>query len=105
MATWRSRVQELDPRLVWAMAADGEHQKSKVKGWIISWDEDLAANEARLETVLTFVLSLRFRAWNNICSQFILLRNRNSQQMRDIHVAARSFEKEFAQLLAAERVD
>lgn len=97
-------MNELDTAFVWALAADGERQRCKVASWIISFDESLAEDEARMETVMAFVLSLRHRALSNMCAQFITLRSRNTQQMRDIHFAARSFEKEFAQLLDAEEL-
>lgn len=104
MATWRVRAYDLDTELVWALAAEGERQRCKVTSWVVSFEHSLADDEAQLETIIDFVLSLRHRALNSMCSQFIELRSLNTQRTRDIHYAARVFEKEFAQLLAAEDV-
>ena len=103
MMTWRARVYELDAPLVWALVSEGERQRVKAKSWVLSLQPSLSDNEEMLEAVCEFVLSLRSRALNQVCAQFLGLRVRNVQQIQDIHFAARILEKEFSLLVESDR--
>jgi len=93
---------ELDLAIAWALVAEGERQKNRVTEWVLSFDDTLAEDELRRTAITEFVVSLRGRALNDMCSQFLALRRQNTRHVRTIHAAACTFENEFAELREVE---
>lgn len=99
MCIWRTRVNELDNTFVYILAAEDDRQRSKVRSWVLSFDNSIAEDQGFLDAIVSFVQSVRQKALQQLCAEFIHLRNRNTAQIRDIHRAARYIEKEFVKIV------
>ena len=92
-------MNELDNSFVYALVTEGDRQRSKVTSWILSFDNSISDDQGCVDAIVSFVLSVRQKALQQLCAEFIILRNRNTAQVRDIHRAARYIEKEFVKIV------
>lgn len=99
---WRSQLGKLHKDLVEAFICDEPvSSERKVRNWMLSVEPTLAADEKLFDSTLTWICSQRTSTLRILTQRFETLRCQDNQRARDMHEAARAFQKEYEALLDA----
>ena len=95
---WRTYANRLERPLLEALTAEGAQRRVLLLTWAASKEPEVLDDEVLAGHVVTWVLSLRARLLQELVSRYGALQDRDSARNREIQLAARAFNEEFAEL-------
>jgi len=95
---WRTYANRLERPLLEALTAEGAQRRILLLTWAASKEPEMLDDEVLAAHVVAWVLSLRPRLLQELVSRYSALLERDSARNREIQLAARAFNDEFAEL-------
>ena len=92
---WREAALRLPPEILDFISAPASHQKQLVLNWIREGSEEDSSAE-REDALVEYIASMRPRLLRRLVSQYVALKERDTDRNRRICEAADAFQRELA---------